>query len=239
VYWNLSALAAAYAVSATDPSAKAAYWEPGIAYIHQHLSPDYRVEVVDTSSHWPATYFPQAGIPLVRGWFRQDDFPQNALLYHPLSSSDYRTWLHSLGVKYVVLSDAPPDHSSVGETNLLTGGTSGLPMVLRTGHLSIYGVPDAQPIVTGPGSPRVSQFNPAGLVINLDQPGTFRIAVRWSPYWQASDGCLGQGPDGMMLVTTNRTGAMDLDFNINPTAALHAFTGAAAPACHGTAATAG
>jgi len=41
------------------------------------------VEAVDTAEHWPAAYLPDAGIPIVRGWYRQSDFPQNELLYDP------------------------------------------------------------------------------------------------------------------------------------------------------------
>ena len=78
---RLAARRAASTASASDPSASATYWAPAIRYLHRHLTPSYRVEAVDTSGHWPAYYLPQAGIPLVRGWFRQDDFPQNAILY--------------------------------------------------------------------------------------------------------------------------------------------------------------
>ena len=46
--------------------------------------PSYRVEAVDTVGHWPAAYLPAAGIPIARGWFRQDDFPRNDLLYAKL-----------------------------------------------------------------------------------------------------------------------------------------------------------
>ena len=54
---------------------------PRSRYLHAHLSPSYRVEAVDTAEHWPAAYLPDAGIPIVRGWYRQSDFPQNELLY--------------------------------------------------------------------------------------------------------------------------------------------------------------
>ena len=56
-------------------------------------SPDYRVEAVGTADHWEAVYLPQAGIPIVRGWFRQDDFPQNEVLYDKLTRRSYLAWL--------------------------------------------------------------------------------------------------------------------------------------------------
>ena len=55
--------------------------------------------------HWGAVYLPGAGIPIARGWFRQDDFPQNAALYRPLGAKAYRRLAaRSLGVRYVVLT---------------------------------------------------------------------------------------------------------------------------------------
>ena len=233
VWWNVGALTTAYAGAATDPGSKASFWQPAVSYLHSHLSADYRVEVVDTAGHWPAVYFPQANIPLARGWFRQDDFPQNDLLYHPLSADQYLNWLHSLGIEYVVLSDAPPDFSAAGEAALLQSGLSGLPATLQTATLTVYQVPDPTSIVTGPGSPKVRRLEPAGLALTLDQPGTYRVSVRWSPYWRASDGCLEQGPDGMIRLTAARAGPVDLDFGVNPSAALHALTHATAPECHG------
>jgi len=79
--WNVSPFAGSLTASSGDPTASAAFWSPAITYLHEHLTPSYRVEAVDTSGHWPAYYLPKAGIPLARGWFRQHDFPQNALLY--------------------------------------------------------------------------------------------------------------------------------------------------------------
>ena len=57
---------------------RAAYWAPaGISFLHAR-DRQHRVEVVASWGHWEADYLPRAGIPIARGWFRQDDFPQNA-----------------------------------------------------------------------------------------------------------------------------------------------------------------
>ena len=72
-------------VPATRPP-RGAYWQPGrSASCTASLSPNYRVEAVGTADHWEAVYIAQAGIPIVRGWFRQDDFPQNEVLYDKLT----------------------------------------------------------------------------------------------------------------------------------------------------------
>src|SRR5581483_1508288 len=116
-----------FARAGTDPEASRAYWQPAITYLKAHLSPSYRVEVVDTAEHWPAAYLPEAGIPIVRGWYRQSDFPQNELLYDKrLGALTYERWLRGLGVRYVVLSDAHPDYSARVEARLIRGGSTTL-----------------------------------------------------------------------------------------------------------------
>src|SRR5207244_11474733 len=85
--------------------AQPTYWQPAITYLHAHLGPSYRVEAVDTLGHWAAVYLPDARIPLARGWYRQDDFPQNDVLYGKLGRGAYLSWLHRLAVRYVVLTD--------------------------------------------------------------------------------------------------------------------------------------
>ena len=92
--------------ASVEPSAHAEYWQPAIDFLRENLTPSYRVEAVDTSGHWAAVYLPRADIPLTRGWFRQDDF-QNEVLYE-LDGATYLRWLRLLGVRYVVLTDAPP-----------------------------------------------------------------------------------------------------------------------------------
>ena len=88
--WNLTPLAYSFFQTRHDPAASATYWQPVVRYLHTTLTPDYRVEAVDTSDHWEAVYLPQAGIPIVRGWFRQNDFPLNELLYDNMTPAGLR-----------------------------------------------------------------------------------------------------------------------------------------------------
>src|SRR5439155_309156 len=150
-FWNVKPLIANYQRAASDPAASVQYWQPAISYLHEHLGASYRVEVVDTLEHWPAVYFPEAGVPIVRGWYRQNDFPANELLYdEQLGPRAYQRWLRSLGVKYVVLSEAPPDYSSRAEAQLLRSGGSGLRPVFYSPTAMVYEVPQAAGVVTGP-----------------------------------------------------------------------------------------
>jgi hypothetical protein len=231
VAWNISPLAASYAKGQADPAAHEAYWQPAISFLHANLSPSYRVEAVDTTGHWAAVYLPRAGIPITRGWFRQDDFPQNRLLYSPLGPRAYLAWLRGLGVRYVVLTQAPADYSARGEAVLLASGRSGLTPVLRTPDLTVFEVPDAQAIVTGTQAARVRELTESRVTLELGGPGRYRVAVRYSPYWQTSAGCLTQGEDGMLRLGTARGGTVRLEFDVDAGRAIAALAGRRPPAC--------
>jgi len=225
--WNITPLAFSYAHQSADPSARAAYWQPVVHYLHQHLTPSYRVEAVDTSGHWEAVYLPQAGIPIARGWFRQDDFPQNALLYDELKAGAYLSWLRGLGVRYVVLTDAPPDYSARGEERLLRSGRSGLTAVLRSAHATVYAVPRPRGIVTGAAGAAVTRFGSSAITVDLPSPGRYRVAVRYSPYWRASGACVERLPDGMLGLNVRRPERVKIEFVVTAQRAL--LAGAAAP----------
>ena len=72
------------------------------------------MEAVDTAGHWPADFLARARIPLARGWFRQEDFPQNRVLYGEFGAKAYVAWLRRVSVRYVVLTSARPDYSCAG-----------------------------------------------------------------------------------------------------------------------------
>jgi hypothetical protein len=231
--WNTTPLAANFTHAAADPTAKRAYWQPAIGYLQMHLRPSYRVEAVDTAGHWPAVYLPEAGIPLARGWYRQDDFPENRILYGSFGAHAYLAWLRSLGVRYVVLADAPPDYSSRAEAALLAGGHSGLRPVLRTTHLTIFAVPHPRPLVTGPFPARVERLGATSMTVALGGPGTYRIAVRYSPYWRASSGCVQHGDDGMLRLATADRATVKLSFKVGAARVLETLVGAGDADCTG------
>jgi hypothetical protein len=223
--WNILPLAGTWIRSAHDRSSRATVWTAPTAYLHEHLRPGYRVEAVDTSEHWPALYLARAGIPVVRGWFRQDDHPVASLLYRPYTAPEYVAWLRHLGVAYVVLTDAPQDFTSRREAALVRSGRAGLRRVFRTSFVSVYAVPRPQAIVTGPGRPTVVAFRESDLDIRLTRGGAYRVAVRWSPYWHASTGCLTRSQDGMLRLRSPRAATVRIAFDIDASSLLHALTG--------------
>ena len=231
IAWNVSPLVLSYVNNSRDVTADAGVWPAAIAYLRAHLAPSYRVEAVDTATHFPAVYLADAGIPLARGWFRQDDFPQNEVLYGRLGRTAYLRWLRGLGVRYVVLAKAPPDYSSRAEAALVGSGRAGLMPVFETASLTLYAVPRPRGIVTGPGSPTVTSLTASRVTVAVHRAGTYRIAVRWSPYWKASGGaCLSDRKDGMTQLRTGGPETVRLVFDVNVGRALDTLAGEQ-PAC--------
>jgi hypothetical protein len=207
--WNVAPLAAQWSASSADGSSAAKVWTAPVAWLHAHLKPGYRVEAVDTSQHWPAWYLAGDGIPIVRGWFRQDDFPFNRLLYAPsLSYTDYLAWLHRLGVAYVVVTGFPLDHTALPEREMVV---TALHRVFSTRDVAIYAVRGARSIASG--GARVLALHQASVVLRVPRAGSYRIAVHWSPYWHTSEGTLAETPDGMIeLRATAAAGTVRLEF---------------------------
>ncbi len=231
VAWNLTPLAGSFVKTSADPAGDPAYWAPAVQFLRTHLVPSYRVEAVDTVGHWPAAYLPAAGIPIARGWFRQNDFPRNGVLYSHLDRAGYLAWLRSLGVRYVVLPDAPLDYSAKQEGALLAQGRSGLQVAFRSAHTTVYAVPSPRSIVTGPGTPRVLTLGQTRITLALGRPGRYRIAANWSPYWRTGAGCLWKGADGTVRLSTTRAGIVRLDLSVNAKRALAALEGDSKPNC--------
>jgi hypothetical protein len=228
--WNLTPLAYSFAAGADDPAASRGYWQPAITFLQHRLSASYRVEAVSTADHWEATFLPTAGIPLARGWYRQDDFPENAVLYGRLDRAGYLRWLHRLAVAYVVLSDAPPDYSAEGEARLLRGGHSGLRPVFHAPHLTVFAVPAPTRLVRPANHARVLELTPAGLLLRVTRPGSYLLAIRYSAYWRAHGSCVLPTPDGMTKLVVRRPGILDLDFAVTAGAALDTLAGTR-PSC--------
>jgi hypothetical protein len=225
-FWNVTPLVANFRHADSDHAASApAYWRRAIRFLSKELEPSYRVEAVDTVEHWPAVFLPDAGIQIVRGWYRQNDFPTNAILYRRFGPDAYRRWLRSVGVKYVLLSDAPADYSSRAEAALVRRGADWLPPVFRTRHITIYEVQNARPLVTGPARASVRRVLPTRIFLDVGAPGEYRLAVRFSPYWRTFQGCVAPTADGMTRVTAFRAGLVDLDFKLNMHRSLEVLTG--------------
>ncbi len=230
--WNLSPLAASYAKGMSEPAAQEAYWAPAIGFLKAHLDASYRVEAVDTTGHWAAAYLPAAGIPITRGWFRQEDFPRNELLYDDESAArTWTRWLRQVAVRYVVLPDAPLDYSATAEAALLRRGHTGLRPVFRSAHTTVYAVPAPRKLVTGPGRTDVLTFDASRLTFTVAAAGRYRIATSWSPYWKVSLGCLERDQAGMTMLDAPGPGTVTMRFTLGAGRALATFAGRSTRTC--------
>ena len=211
------------AVHRTDTrSAEQSFWAPALAFLEKNAGAGHSVEVVPTGDHWEAYWVPRAGFPLARGWYRQLDIAQNPLFYEDTLDPDaYRDWLAARGVRYVLLPDTQLGRmGEEREAELLRSGRAGLPEVARAGDVTVYEVPDAAPLLTGPPGAGLISVGHDRVEGELRTPGTYRLALRWTPTWRvtAGDVCVEEGPDGMTRLVARAPGLFALGVSALPKA---------------------
>ena len=203
------------AVTRTDARpTQPAFWQPAVAFLNEHQTPDYRVEVVQTAGRWEAFWIPKAGFALVRGWYRQVDLADNPLLYQKtITPLEYREWLRSRAVRYVLLPNTKLDtEGAKAEATLLRSGTSGLTIAARRGAWTMYELPDPTPLMTGPGTASILSQGHDELRGTVTQPGLYTLRVRWMPYWATSGviDCIQPGPEGQTVLRARSPGGFAL-----------------------------
>jgi hypothetical protein len=194
--------------------AAAEFWAPAVEFLRARSRPGERLHVVATDGHWEAYRLPAAGFAITRGWYRQLDFPQNAVLYEdPLEPAAYRGWLRRLGVRYVLLPAAELGRKSEErEAALLRSGRSGLRPVGVLAGWRIYELSGARGILPGG---RITELSHERLAGSLPAAGAYRLAVRFTPYWKVRRGalCLAESSDGMTEVRARRPGPFVLEIS--------------------------
>jgi hypothetical protein len=201
VYWVMYAPVHDWASAAGDPSLRASYYAPLLGDLERRQAGDApaRVEITFTARPWES-YRVAPHVFLARGWERQLDRRDNSLFYdkrHPLTAAGYHAWLKDNAVRWVALSDAPLDHSSRVEAELIRSGLPYLREVWSSAHWRLFAV--RRPTHLG--------------AMQLDVDGftarTGLVRVRWSRNWtiQAGRGCVTRGVNGWTSVWTAKSGA--------------------------------
>jgi hypothetical protein len=187
---------------------QASFWRPAIRFLREHQQPGFRVEVVPTAEHWEAYWIPKSGFPLARGWYRQLDVADNPALYaNHLDASEYRRWLRSAAVRYVLLSTTAPLDWDGGpeEARVLRAPGSGLKVVFRSGNWTIYELPHATPLLTGPANPVVTSFGHTAIRGQVFAAGRYLMRAHYNPYLRLQGGgCVAPGPDKMTYLELPR-----------------------------------
>ena len=187
---------------------QASFWRPAIRFLRQHEQPGYRVEVVPTAEHWEAYWIPKAGFPLARGWYRQLDVVDNPALYaNHLDAPEYSHWLRSNAVRYVLLSTTAPLDWAGGpqEARVVRSTRSDLNVVFRSRNWTIYELPHATPLLTGPANPVVTSFGHTTIRGQVFAAGRYLLRNHYTPYLRLQgSGCVSQGPNDMTYLDLTR-----------------------------------
>jgi len=180
--YNLSPLAWSFEKGLDEQAEHASYWAPAIAFLQAHADPNFRVNALDTVGHWEAYHLPRHGIPITRGWYRQDDFPQNELLYDDdTTPREYAAWLHQQGVRYVLVPRTRLDYSSKHEPELVRAVAR---RVARAGDVTIYELPRPEPIVP---DARVVRLAHDSLTVVTPGSGRYVVSIRKGAGWRVWD----------------------------------------------------
>ncbi len=201
------------------PQTRASFFAPALAAAARYFDPDYRIHVVALRRHWEADYFPEAGYPITRGWYRQADAIHNGLFYTPYDAATYTAWLRRMGVQYVFLPEAPLDSWSQREVKILKTSPE-FEVVERSGAWTVFRLRDAEPLAVGlnGGTAHITRMGRQGFSVTVDLPGTYLLKVTWSPYWSLVEGSgvLRRSPDRFLLLDARAAGIYTLRFEVTP-----------------------
>jgi hypothetical protein len=210
--------------SVERPQTTRAYFAPALSAARELYDPDYRFHVVALRRHWEALYFPEAGYPITRGWYRQADAIHNGLFYTPYDAAEYVAWLQSMGVRYIFLPvDGPVDPWSKREARLLAGSPA-FSFVEQTGAWRIYRLIDARPLLVpepaepGSGTGHILSVGHQRIDFTVSAPGTYWLKFTSSPYWEleGGPGRITPRTDRSMDLTLDRAGHYTLRFVVTP-----------------------
>jgi hypothetical protein len=78
---------------------------------------------------------------------------------------------------------------------------------------------------------RVRALGFATISLAVPRPGSYRLAVTYTPYWRSKTACLEQSADGMTRIVVRRPGVVRVHFGITPARALETIVGYSPEPC--------
>jgi len=223
-YLQLNTSVSAFLHTSDYPAGRAPFFSTALAFAAAHADPDYRIHVVALWQHGEARFFPEAGLAITRGWYRQADALHNDLFYSDYTEAQYVAWLRDMGVEYVFVPSAKLDPWSRREPAMLAGSPQ-FTVVFHDAHWTVYRLLAAEPLVVavdGGGKADVTAIGHASLAIRVQSPGAYEVKVTWSPYWRVAggDGALSRGPDDFMVLRAREAGDYELTIDAGLRAVL-------------------
>jgi hypothetical protein len=185
LYFPVWLLARAPSFTAT----REAFFAPALAFAARVYDPDYRFHVVTPEMHWESYYFPAAGFPITRGWYRQADALHNDELYaDPLDAASYTAWLRRMGVKYVFVPQAPLVTASRREAAVLASSRE-FTLVYAGPTWTVYRLTDAEPLVVPLQRAHAEVFamDHTSIDFGVTRGGPYLLKVTWSPWWRVTE----------------------------------------------------
>jgi len=196
LYWQWTSAIHDVRVTHGDQSVERAFYAPLNAFLDgaDPAGVSGRVEIPFTKLHWEARWV-APNHPIARGWERQLDHKVNPLFYDgDPTPATYRAWLLRNGVRWVALPDTRMDYSARAEARLVERGLPYLREVWSDDRWRVFEVIGATGLASGPG--RVVATGPDRVVLDVARPGTVRLRMHWTPYWQVARGeaCVAPAP---------------------------------------------
>lgn len=233
LFWQI--LPAITGLRGSDADADtSSFWKPVDAFLAEHAEPGFRVHVVATVDNWEAYYISRRGTALARGWYRQYDWPQNEILYEPLTPAQYGRWLRRMGVRYVLLPDDPLDAGGAREVTALRR-LSELEVVQETAHWTFFELRSPTPIATPAAGIRLTRMAPTRVEFDVGRTGGYEVRMRYTPYWRVTrgDACIERRGDFGMTLRASRPGPVTVVFDVDLGTVARAAVGGDPRSCRG------
>jgi len=217
--WQLVPVLRDLSTVSGEAAVTASFYEPVLRALEPRLEEEPgRVEVLPIKSHWESARL-APGLALARGWERQTDRRLNGIIYEEaMTSGEYRKWLEALSVRFVAVPRTELDYSTAREAELIASNPAFLKKIIEKPDWTVYRVVDPAPMVEPPA--RLVELGVDSFSVESPRAGTFRVAIRWTPWWRvdSGSGCLRESSDGFVEVEFSGPGRVEAIADFRPLA---------------------